>query len=148
VGDITCFSFYATKTITTGEGGMAVTDNDEWAARMRMLRLHGISKDAWKRYTKEGTWRYDVMMNGFKYNMTDMAASMGLEQLKKIDFMNSERARLASVYDGAFRDYDSVIPYEVRDARHSSWHLYPLKVKTEKSAVSRDRLIDELKSRA
>jgi perosamine synthetase len=147
VGDITCFSFYATKTITTGEGGMAVTDNDEWAARMRMLRLHGISRDAWKRYTKEGTWRYDVTMNGFKYNMTDMAASMGLEQMKKIDFMNDERARLASVYDSAFRAYDRVIPYEVKEGRKSSWHLYPLKVNTEKSAVSRDRLIDELKSR-
>jgi perosamine synthetase len=147
VGHITCFSFYATKTITTGEGGMAVTDNDEWAAKMRMLRLHGISRDAWKRYTKEGTWQYDVLMNGFKYNMTDMAASMGLEQLKKMDFMNAERGRLASVYDGAFRDYDRVVPYEVRDDRRSSWHLYPLKVNTGRSAVSRDRLIDDLKSR-
>jgi perosamine synthetase len=82
IGDITCFSFYATKTITTGEGGMATTENLEWDRRMRMMSLHGISHDAWKRYTKEGSWYYEVLYPGFKYNLTDIAAAIGIEQLK------------------------------------------------------------------
>src|SRR4029077_5711543 len=83
--DMSCFSFYATKTITTGEGGMATTDNSEWAERMRMMSLHGISHDAWKRYTKEGSWYYEILYPGFKYNLTDIAAAIGIEQLKKCD---------------------------------------------------------------
>src|SRR5215471_981599 len=78
LGDITCFSFYATKTLTTGEGGMATTDNAEIAERMRILSLHGISKDAWKRYTAQGTWRYDILEAGYKYNLTDLQAALGL----------------------------------------------------------------------
>ena len=78
IGDITCFSFYATKTITTGEGGMITTENDDYAERMRVMSLHGISKDAWKRYMAEGNWYYEIVAPGFKYNMTDMAASLGV----------------------------------------------------------------------
>jgi dTDP-4-amino-4,6-dideoxygalactose transaminase len=81
IGDITCFSFYATKTITTGEGGMATTENSEWADRMRMMGLHGISKDAWKRYTSEGSWYYEILYPRLKYNLTDIAAAIGIEQL-------------------------------------------------------------------
>ncbi|MCL2026522.1 MAG: DegT/DnrJ/EryC1/StrS family aminotransferase, partial [Leptospirales bacterium] len=95
IGHITCFSFYATKTITTGEGGMAVTDNQKWADKMRTLRLHGISKNAWNRYTKNGSWKYDVVMDGFKYNITDIASAIGIAQLEKIDFMTMERQRLS-----------------------------------------------------
>ena len=83
LGDFTCFSFYATKTITTGEGGMICTDDDDWAERCRIMSLHGISKDAWKRYTAEGSWYYEIIAPGYKYNMTDIAAAMGLAQLRK-----------------------------------------------------------------
>ncbi len=93
IGDITCFSFYATKTITTGEGGMATTDNPEWASRMRMMSLHGISHDAWKRYAKEGSWYYEVVRPGFKYNLTDIAAAIGVEQLKKCDAFGAARKK-------------------------------------------------------
>src|SRR5258706_4280671 len=82
IGDITCFSFYVTKTMTTGEGGMATTSNPEWADRMRVMSLHGISKDAWNRYTSEGSWYYEVHAPGYKYNLTDVAAAIGIEQLK------------------------------------------------------------------
>jgi len=78
VGDITCFSFYVTKTITTGEGGMATTNNPHWAEKMRMMSLHGISKDAWKRYTSEGSWYYEVQYLGYKYNLTYIAAGIGI----------------------------------------------------------------------
>ena len=99
IGDITCFSFYATKTITTGEGGMATTENSEWAERMRMMSLHGISHDAWKRYTKEGSWYYEILNPGFKYNLTDIAAAIGIEQLKKCDEFRKAREKIAKIYD-------------------------------------------------
>src|SRR5262249_28176243 len=85
LGDVTCFSFHATKTITTGEGGMAVTDRDDLAERMRVMRLHGMSKDAWKRHTKEGSWFYEITAPGFKYNLSDLAAAIGIPQLKRSD---------------------------------------------------------------
>jgi dTDP-4-amino-4,6-dideoxygalactose transaminase len=95
IGDITCFSFYATKTITTGEGGMATTDNSDWADRMRIMSLHGISRDAWKRYTAEGSWYYEILYPGYKYNLTDMAAALGVQQLKKCDHFWEIRSQLA-----------------------------------------------------
>jgi len=147
IGHITCFSFYATKTITTGEGGMAVTANEEWADRMRVLRLHGISRDAWKRYTDEGTWRYDVIETGFKYNMTDLAAAMGLEQLKKAEMMKEGRCRIAARYSAAFSGQKGLIPYTVRNDRDGAWHLYPLKLDIDVLSISRDQFIEELKER-
>src|SRR5207244_9074732 len=85
LSDFTCFSFYATKSITTAEGGMICTENDEWAERCRIMALHGISKDAWKRYTAEGSWYYEIIAPGFQYNLTDVAAAMGLAHLGKAD---------------------------------------------------------------
>jgi dTDP-4-amino-4,6-dideoxygalactose transaminase len=79
IGDITCSSFYATKTITTGEGGMATTDNPDWADCMRIMSLHGISRDTWRRYTAEGSWYYEILYPGYKYNLTDMAADPGVQ---------------------------------------------------------------------
>src|SRR6266536_1682659 len=104
IGDITCFSFYATKTITTGEGGMATTENSEWAERMRMMSLHGISHDALKRYTKAGSWYYEILNPGFKYNLTDIAAAIGIEQLKKCDEFRKAREKIAKIYDRGFAD--------------------------------------------
>src|SRR5438552_2292821 len=102
VGDFTCFSFYATKTITTGEGGMITTNDEALAERCRIMSLHGISKDAWKRYTAEGSWYYEIIAPGFKYNMTDIAAALGLAQLRKAERMYRRRLEIAKQYNDAF----------------------------------------------
>jgi dTDP-4-amino-4,6-dideoxygalactose transaminase len=147
LGDVTCFSFYATKTLTTGEGGMATTDNPEYAERMRVLSLHGISKDSWKRYTAEGSWRYDIMEAGFKYNFTDLQAAIGLAQLAKCDSMRDRRAAIASRYT---RELDSLQAFETptapSDVEHA-WHLYVLLVNPSALRIDRDRVIEELKAR-
>ncbi len=146
-GDIGCFSFYATKTISTGEGGMVVTGNDEWAERIRRLRLHGISRDAWKRYSSEGTWQYDVTEVGFKYNTTDINSALGLAQLRKIDFMNQRREEIAGKYNAAFCESDFFHPYMVLPHNSSSWHLYPLRLNTDALDITRNSFIDELSER-
>ncbi|MCP4137372.1 MAG: DegT/DnrJ/EryC1/StrS family aminotransferase [bacterium] len=147
LGDITCFSFYATKTLAAGEGGMAVTSNEEWADLIRILRLHGISKDAWKRYSGEGTWQYDVLHAGYKYNTTDLNSAIALEQLKKLDQMNKQRADIAKRYNRAFSGKESLILYRVKEDRETSWHLYPLKLNLEALTINRDEFIEELKAR-
>ncbi len=147
IGDLTAFSFYATKTLTTGEGGMITTDNDKWAEKIRVLRLHGISKDAWKRYTKEGSWEYDVLENGYKYNMTDINAALGLAQLKKVEWMWREREKIANMYNETFKDYDELILYKIKPDRITSWHLYPLKLNLESLKINRNQFIEELKRR-
>jgi dTDP-4-amino-4,6-dideoxygalactose transaminase len=146
--DITCFSFYATKTITTGEGGMITTANDEYAERMKLLRLHGISRDAWKRYTGEGSWRYDVYEAGYKYNMTDIAAAIGIEQLKRIDLLQGLREKIAERYNEALKDNEAFELYHVENDRTTSWHLYPVKINIDRLTISRDQFIDKLKERS
>jgi len=147
IGDITAFSFYATKTLATGEGGMATTENENWAEKMRILRLHGISKDAWKRYTKEGSWEYDVLDNGYKYNMTDLNAALGLAQLRKLEEMWQKRVSIAEKYSEAFSQLEVLIPYPVKSDRVSSWHLYPLRLNLNTLSIDRNRFIEELKRR-
>ncbi|WP_457641496.1 DegT/DnrJ/EryC1/StrS family aminotransferase [Persephonella sp.] len=147
IGDITAFSFYATKTLATGEGGMATTEDDEWAERMRVLRLHGISKDAWKRYSKEGSWEYDVIENGYKYNTTDINSALGLAQLNKVEWMWQERTKIAKKYNETFKEYEELILYKIKPDRVSSWHLYPLKLNLESLKIERDQFIEELKDR-
>jgi len=107
--DITCFSFYATKTLSTGEGGMATTNNHSYAKSMKINRLHGISKDAWDRYTLKGAWRYDVVDNGAKYNTTDMNAALGIVQLKKQEMLYQKRAHIAQRYNEAFQNNPNII---------------------------------------
>jgi perosamine synthetase len=145
--DITCFSFYATKTITTGEGGMATTQNPEWADRMRMMSLHGISKDAWKRYTAEGSWYYEVHSPGFKYNLTDLAAALGLVQLTKCERFREERKRIAATYDAAFADLAAVERPTVLSNREHAWHLYVIRIKPERLRIGRNEFIEELKQK-
>ena len=147
LGDITCFSFYATKTLATGEGGMITTDSDEWAARMGSLRLHGIGRDAWNRYSEAGSWMYDVGELGYKYNITDIASAIGIEQLKKLEWMRDRRVEIAGRYAEAFASMDAVIPYTVKDGRVSAWHLYPAKLNLDALTITRDRFIGELASR-
>ena len=144
IGDLTCFSFYATKPLSTGEGGMVTTENEEWGERIRLLRLHGISKDAWKRYTKGGSWFYEVIEAGFKYNMTDIQAALGLCQLRKIGTMWTKRKYIAEKYNEAFSDCEAlIIPCDLPD-RISSYHIYSLKLRLESLTIDRSRFIDEL----
>ncbi len=147
IGDITCFSFYATKTITTGEGGMITASNEEYAERMRRLRLHGITKDAWNRYSDKGSWEYDVSEAGYKYNITDIASAIGIEQLKKCDSMNRARHKIASMYNDVFKKLECVDLWSVRDHMECAWHLYPLRLKPGALKIGRNEFIAELKTR-
>jgi dTDP-4-amino-4,6-dideoxygalactose transaminase len=146
-GDVTCFSFYATKTLTTGEGGMVTTENPEYADRIRMLSLHGISKGAENRYTAQGSWRYEILDVGYKYNMTDIQAALGLAQLSKCDSMREKREQLAQYYTSALSTTEVFETPEVpADVQHA-WHLYVLQLRLEALTISRDRFIEELKER-
>lgn len=147
IGDITCFSFYATKTLSAGEGGMITTDNDDWAERMRILRLHGISRDAWKRYSEEGSWYYEVIEAGYKYNMTDLHASVGIAQLRKLEDMWQKRKEIAKRYTENFREIKGIETPVVKKDRESAWHLYVIKLKTEMLKIDRNQFMDELKKR-
>jgi len=147
IGDITCFSFYATKTVTTGEGGMVTTRNPEYADRIRILSLHGISRDAWKRYSAEGSWRYDIEDVGYKYNLTDLQAAIGIVQLKKSASTLSLRAASAARYTEELSVFDAFLTPSVPDNAESAWHLYALQVNDEALTISRDRIIEELKNR-
>jgi perosamine synthetase len=147
IGDITCFSFYATKTITTGEGGMATTDNIEWADKMRMLSLHGISHDAWKRYSAEGSWYYEIMNVGYKYNLTDLAASIGLEQLKKCRGFAAARRRIAEAYNDGFADLAEIRTPVCRAGVQHAWHLYVIQLELERLSIDRREFIEALRQR-
>jgi dTDP-4-amino-4,6-dideoxygalactose transaminase len=147
IGDSTCFSFYATKTLTTGEGGMICTDDDGRAARMRVLRLHGISCDAWDRLNSSRIWRYDVVETGYKYNMTDMAASIGIQQLKKLELLWERRGRIADRYSAAFRNREDLTPYAIKPDRVSSWHLYPVDLNIDMLSIGRDGVIEQMHAR-
>lgn len=147
LSEFTAFSFYATKTITTGEGGMITTDNDEWADRCRIMSLHGISKDAWKRYTAEGSWFYEIIAPGYKYNMTDIAAGMGLAQLRKATGMRDKRKAISQQFNAAFRNIPEVqVPYDREDCEHA-WHLYMLRLNLERLTIDRAQFMNELRER-
>lgn len=138
MGDITCFSFYATKTLACGEGGMAVTTNPDYARTMKVNRLHGISRDAWDRYTAKGNWYYEVVDNGNKYNTTDIHSALGIAQLSKLKKMYAMRKKVADIYNAAFTGSAVTMPV-IRADRETSWHLYAVKVN------NRDELMAKLK---
>jgi dTDP-4-amino-4,6-dideoxygalactose transaminase len=147
VADLTCFSFYSTKPLTTGEGGMVTTEKEDWAERVRTLRLHGISKDAWKRYSKGGSWYYEVIEPGFKYNMTDLQASLGIAQLRKVDWLWEKRKEIARRYTDAFASTGCIIPPSVKADRQSAWHLYIIKLRLESLSIDRNGFIEKLRER-
>lgn len=147
ISDMTCFSFYATKTLATGEGGMVTTENDEWAEKIKILRLHGISKDAWKRYTNEGSWYYEVVEAGYKYNMTDIQAALGLAQLKKVELMWEMRKEIAQKYTKAFEHLEEIITPYTKPDRKTAWHLYVIKLNLDALKIDRNKFIEELKQR-
>lgn len=138
--DITCFSFYATKTLSTGEGGMATTNNSEYAKNMKINRLHGINRDAWDRYTLKGSWFYDVIDNGNKYNTTDINSAIGIVQLAKQNLLMKKRAHIAERYNEAFKRKNILIPF-IKSDRTTSWHLYVIRVD------NRDKILEMLKER-
>jgi len=145
IGKATVFSFYATKTITTGEGGMVVTDDDALAGRIRVMRLHGISRDVFDRYTSnKPSWFYEVIAPGFKYNMTDIAAALGVHQLKRAEEFRSRREAIARAYDAAFRDLTVELPAVRRPSDTHAWHLYVLRLRLESLTITRDDFIARL----
>jgi dTDP-4-amino-4,6-dideoxygalactose transaminase len=128
-GDATAFSFYATKTLCTGEGGMLVSSRPELVRRARTMRLHGIDADVFDRYTKVDAWRYRVVAAGFKYNMTDIAAALGISQLRRLHAMRDRRAAIALEYDAAFAGDDRLaLPAAAPPGDEHAWHLYPLRL--------------------
>jgi dTDP-4-amino-4,6-dideoxygalactose transaminase len=142
--DITVFSFYANKTMTTGEGGMVVVRDPELARRIRLMRLHGISQDAFDRYvSKTPAWFYEVVAAGFKYNLTDIAAAIGIEQLRKIDRFLERRQQLAARYDAALAKMPLLLPPRPQGTSTHAWHLYVVRL-TEASPLRRDELIVRL----
>jgi perosamine synthetase len=145
LGDAAAFSFYATKTMTTGgEGGMLVTDDDAVAHRARLMRLHGISSDAWNRYGAGGTWAYEVAEAGFKYNLTDLAAAIGLVQLERLDELAAGRAHIAAGYDAAFADSALLDVPPRRDGDQHAWHLYVIRLGLDSLTIGRSEVIERL----
>ncbi|HSP86833.1 MAG TPA: DegT/DnrJ/EryC1/StrS family aminotransferase [Ignavibacteriaceae bacterium] len=145
ISDVTCFSFYATKTLSTGEGGMICTNDESLAERCKIMRLHGINRDAWKRYTESGSWYYEVVAPGFKYNFTDLQASLGIPQLKKVDMMWHSRQGIAEKYTQALKDNKFLELHGIKEDRESSWHLFPVRLNLETLTINRAQLIDELR---
>ncbi|MBC7700839.1 DegT/DnrJ/EryC1/StrS family aminotransferase [Aquabacterium sp.] len=143
--DVTVFSFYANKTITTGEGGMLVTRNEAIAARCKVMRLHGISRDAFDRFTaKVPSWYYEIVAPGFKYNLTDIAAALGLHQLKRVRGFQVRREQIAQRYDEAFADLPLIVPPRPQNAGDlHAWHLYVVRLSDE-AQINRDQLIEAL----
>jgi dTDP-4-amino-4,6-dideoxygalactose transaminase len=145
-GRAVCFSFYAIKNMTTGEGGMITTNDDALAKRIRLLSLHGMSRDAWKRYTEAGSWYYEVLEAGFKYNMTDIQASLGIHQLRRLDDFIRRRQEIAAMFDRAFSDVPEILlPQRLPDRNHT-FHLYPIRLNPDHSRMSRAEFIDGLRA--
>lgn len=144
---ITCFSFYAIKNMTTGEGGAIATADDGLAETMRLLTLHGMSRDAWKRYTGAGSWYYEVVLPGYKDNMTDIQAALGIHQVRRLEGFIETRRRYARLYDEAFCELPEVEVPIVRPGRCHVYHLYPILLRLEGLAIDRARFIEELRAR-
>lgn len=143
--DASCFSFYATKNLTTGEGGMVTTHDEGLADSMKILCLHGISRDAWNRYSDRGNWFYQVLAPGFKYNLSDVQSAIGLHQLQKLERFIEVRARYARLYNEALGGVEEFeLPPDKPDCRHS-WHLYTLRLNLDRVSIDRDEFIDALR---
>lgn len=142
-GNLTCFSFYATKNITTGDGGAIATNNDAFAEKLKELRLHGISKDAWNRYSDKGTWFYEVNDKGWKYNLTDLQSCIGLCQLKKLDEFIRVKKNISDYYTDKLTTIDGIRVLELEEFSKSSYHFYPIILES----YPRDKFIEEMKDK-
>ena len=143
---ITAFSFYAIKNMTTGEGGMITTADDGLAEHMRLLTLHGMNRDSWKRYTSAGSWYYEVVLPGYKDNMTDIQAALGIHQLCRLDDFIRARQRYARLYDDAFADLQEVETPVARPGRNHVYHLYVIRLQLDRLAIDRAQFIEALKA--
>jgi dTDP-4-amino-4,6-dideoxygalactose transaminase len=145
--DITCFSFYANKTMTTGEGGMITTSSPELAERMRIMSLHGLSLDAWARYSGGKSWDYKIVAPGFKYNLTDIAAAIGIHQLERAEEMRVDREGMAIRYYDQLRGVDEIeLPANDPNRIHS-WHLFPIRLRLDRLTIDRNEFLDQLRAR-
>jgi dTDP-4-amino-4,6-dideoxygalactose transaminase len=144
IGDLGCFSFYSTKNITTGEGGMVVSKNKELIAKIKTLALHGMTQDAWSRFSDEGYKHYYVVDAGFKYNMMDLQASFGIHQLKRIEKYWERRKEIWNAYNEAFASLPVGLPAADEDGIRNAYHLYTLRINKEKCGISRDGFLQEL----
>ncbi len=146
-GDIGCFSFYVTKNIVTGEGGMAITNNQEYADKIKVMGLHGMSKDAWKRFSDEGYKHYQVVYPGFKYNMMDIQAALGIHQLPRVDSYWLRRQEIWDTYNEAFKDLPVFTPAPVAPDTKHAYHLYTLLLNIDRLSITRDQFLDEMTKR-
>jgi dTDP-4-amino-4,6-dideoxygalactose transaminase len=140
------FSFYATKNMTTGEGGM-LTGDEELISQARIISLHGMSREAWRRYEQGGSWRYDVVLPGFKYNMTDIQAALGICQLRRLSEFQRRRQQIAEAYGNAFCNLEEIERPACRPEVKHAWHLYVVRLKTAALRIGRDQFVDELTNR-
>lgn len=148
LADATAFSFYSTKNLTTGEGGMLVTDNPKLQERAAVLALHGMSKDAWKRYTSEGSWFYEIVAAGFKYNLSDLQAALGLSQLAKFSQLQERRKHLAGLYDRCLASYLDMLERPPRNGHSEhAWHMYLIRLKPKNLRIGRGELLCQLSAR-
>lgn len=147
MGDITCFSFYVTKNITTAEGGMITTESDEVAAKIAIASLHGMSRDAWRRYDSSGSWYYEINDTGFKYNLSDVHAAIGVAQLRRADDLMRRRQAIARAYNDAFGSEQALeIPHSEAGVEHA-WHLYVLRLKPEMLRIGRNQFVEFMRER-
>jgi dTDP-4-amino-4,6-dideoxygalactose transaminase len=147
LSDAAAFSFYPIKNITTGQGGMLTTRDPELAERVRLLSLHGLSKNAWDRYSEKGTWAYQVLAPGFNYVMTDIQASIGIHQLKRFEGFQARRREIVALYDRLLSDVPEIIRPAVRDGVVHAWHLYAIRIDSGGLRIGRDEIIEELRGR-
>jgi dTDP-4-amino-4,6-dideoxygalactose transaminase len=146
IGDAAVFSFYVIKNITTGQGGMLTTDDEQLAEHVRLLRLHGLSKTAWDRYSEKGTWAYQVLAPGFNYAMTDIQAALGIQQLNRLEEMQARRHELVSQYDEHFSKLREIITPPRHDEVVHGWHLYPIRLHLDQLTINRADFIEELRA--
>jgi dTDP-4-amino-4,6-dideoxygalactose transaminase len=146
-GDLGCFSFYVTKNIVTGEGGMIIGNDENYADKIKILALHGMSKDAWKRFSDEGYKHYQVVSAGYKYNMMDIQAAIGIHQLSRIEQYWRRREEIWNRYNEAFEGLPVFTPAESEPNTRHAYHLYTLLLDTERLKVSRDQFLNELTRR-
>lgn len=147
IGDLSCFSFYATKNITSAEGGMITTEDDALAAKIAVASLHGMDRDAWKRYDSSGSWFYEIHDTGFKYNLSDVHAAIGVAQLKRADELMRRRQTIAQAYNEAFRNDPALeIPVTEAGVVHA-WHLYVMRLRPQELRVTRNRFVESLRER-
>jgi dTDP-4-amino-4,6-dideoxygalactose transaminase len=146
-GDFGCFSFYATKNLVTGEGGMLISNSIKKISKAKILGLHGLSKDAWKRFSDKGFVHYDVVNSGFKYNMMDLQAAIGIHQLKKINENHKKREKIWSVYNENFKDLNIGIPSPVEKHATHAYHLYTLQINKKDCGIDRDSFIEKMQKK-